>query len=187
SARWNLDYLQKLQAASSQRVAELLRLDNECSKRLAAQDHAAAVDGIAMLLPLEFEILGADHPYVANSYASLQAIHLHLQQYSEMQAAATKALAIRQKHLGRQHPLTAQMEHAVGQSLAFEGQDEPAIPYFQRASAAFRDARLAGNAADSLHLLGDSFAILKRKSEALQAYEAALAELSKDNQHKTHP
>ncbi|MFN9288032.1 MAG: tetratricopeptide repeat protein, partial [Planctomyces sp.] len=74
-----------------------------------------------------------------------------------------------------------------GQSLAFQGQDEPAIPYFQRASAAFRDARLAGNAADSLHLLGDSFAILKRKSEALQAYEAALAELSKDNQHKTHP
>lgn len=183
SRRWSLDYVQKLQAAPTEAVRQLLQIESRYSDFLTAQRYVEAANEIEKLVPFESKILGVEHPFIANTWANQADCWISAENYEAADKAAKKAFAIRRKVLGAKHPHTAMAAFYLAKALINQEKHEAALEYLELAAKVWR---ATGNLVDAAWMdssRGDSLAALDRPSDAATAYKYAAAQFTGLNEH----
>ena len=174
SARWYTDNVRKLQAAPTDSVTAMLAIEARYNELFAAEEYAAAAAELEKLIPYELDMLGTEHPFLANTWANQADCWLNADQYSQAERAARKAAEIRLKILGDNHPDTATATWYLAKALIFQDKHEDALEPLKQAASIWRATEQPVDAAWMDSWRGDSLAALNRKPEATEAYRAAL-------------
>ncbi len=126
----------------------------------------------AVLAPSLGETLWASHFYNEGGQALARQ-----GQYSEALGYHQRSLAITEKTLGPEHPVTAITLHAIGQVLASQEKDAEAVDNYRRALV-IKESALGPEhpeTAITLTALGQALASQGQYAEALEAYVRSLA------------
>ncbi|WP_013630017.1 CHAT domain-containing protein [Rubinisphaera brasiliensis] len=174
SARWYLDYIQKLSKVEPETLAKMLAIEAEYNRLLADGKHAEAAEKILELVPLEEEALGKEHPFIANTLSLRADRLLAAEEFPAAEVAAERALAIRRKHLGDRHPDTANAAWLLALSRIRQEKHAEALEPLELARDGWRSGGRKVYAAWTDSFRGVSLAALGRKVEAKTAYHQAL-------------
>lgn len=183
SRHWSLSYVQKLQAAPNETVRQMLKIESRYNDFLASQKYAEAANEIEKLVPFERKILGARHPFIANTWANQADCWISAENYGAAKNSATNAFAIRHKELGAKHPDTATAAWILAKALIHHEKHEAALEYLELAAKVWR---ATGNLVDAAWMdssRGDSLAALDRPSDAASAYKYAAAQFTALKEH----
>ena len=175
SARWRLDYVRKLSKVEPATLTRMLGIEAEVNRLLAEGKQAEAAAEREKLIPLEEAALGSDYPFFANTFANQADCLLTAEQFAAAETAASRALSIRRKQLGDQHPDTAMAAFLLVRSLIGQDRHSEAVERLILARDAWLASGLLVDAAWMDSWRGDSLVVLKRYAAAKAAYEAALA------------
>ncbi|MFN9292886.1 MAG: tetratricopeptide repeat protein, partial [Planctomyces sp.] len=175
SARWRLDYVRKLSKVEPATLTRMLGIEAEVNRLLAEGKQAEAAAEREKLIPLEEAALGSDYPFFANTFANQADCLLTAEQFAAAETAASRALSIRRKQLGDQHPDTAMAAFLLVRSLIGQDRHSEAVERLILARDAWLASGLLVDAAWMDSWRGDSLVVLKRYTAAKAAYEAALA------------
>jgi hypothetical protein len=121
SSRWRLDYVRKLSNQDPATLKRMLAIEAEIQRLIAESNQAAAATEIEKLIPLEEAALGSDHPFFANTCLIQADCLLTAKQFAAAETAASRALSIRRKQLGHQHPDTAMAALLLARSQMGQG------------------------------------------------------------------
>lgn len=116
SARWWLDYVRKVSIVQPATLIRMLASEAEVNRLLAEGKLADAAAEIEKLILLEESTLGSDHPFFANTFAIQADCLLKAEQFAAAETSAERALSIRRKQLGDQHPDTALVAFLLARS-----------------------------------------------------------------------
>jgi tetratricopeptide (TPR) repeat protein len=152
----------------------MLAIESEVNRLLAEGKPADAAKEIDKLIPLEESTLGSDHPFFANTFAIQADCLLQAEQFAAAETAAERALSIRRKQLGDQHPDTAMVAFLLARSQMRQNRHAEALEPLILARDAWKSLGQLVNAARMDSSRGDSLAVLNRNAEAKAAYHAAL-------------
>lgn len=97
------------------------------------EDFMEAYDTWMKLLTMEEELLGFDHPDVADTLNSLGSCALKAGRTEEAETRLRRALAIRNDKLGKCHPAVARTLHELRKCLMMAGQTEEAKRLYEEA------------------------------------------------------
>ena len=188
SARWYLDYVQKLSLAQPDTLEKMLAIEAEFNQLNATEKYAEAAAKIQELVLLEEKTLGAEHPFFANTFANQAECLLNAEQFAAAEILAERALTIRKKQLGVKHPDTADAAWFLALSRIRQEKHAQALEPLELS----RDvSRAAGQEADAAWMdswRGESLVALDRSNDARSAYQSALAAFRKlaDSEGITH-
>jgi tetratricopeptide (TPR) repeat protein/predicted Ser/Thr protein kinase len=142
-----------------------------------AQGHYAEAHRWAQLAEAKGDRAGADPLERSHLYNAIGVLYDDEGKYDEALAAHRRALAIREKLLGPEHPQVAGSLNNLGDTLDDQGKHDEAVPYYRRALA-IREATFGPEHPEvgaSLNNLGDALAGAGHHEEALEAFGRALA------------
>jgi serine/threonine-protein kinase len=91
-------------------------------------------------LPLDQELFGDRHPYVAVTLYNLGNIRLDYGDYAEGERLFARAVELNESWYGATHPKTATSVLMLGRSIAYQGRLDDAEPLYQQALQALHDA-----------------------------------------------
>ena len=173
SAEWNVSYVRLLAKAERTVRAEALALERKYSSNYKDKQYDRAAEAIKKVMELEEQILGAEHPFYANSLMNLADCLMKQERYKEAIDAAEQAYRTRSKKLGSTHPDTG---WAAFRRARAEFADERYLSSASSFSTA-RDIWLAAgdisNAAWMDSWRGDCFKRLSDIDQARKAFTAA--------------
>ncbi|MEO1244121.1 MAG: serine/threonine-protein kinase [Pseudomonadota bacterium] len=109
----------------------LMRTMGDVYSSLGLYGEAVELDEQA--LSLRLELLGPDHPDVAETLFALGALYSQQARYQESEAAHLRALAIREKVFDPEHPAVAESLNGLAQVSWYLGQAEVAEAHYLRA------------------------------------------------------
>jgi len=175
TSRWWLDYVGKLSNQDPAALKRMLAIEAEIQRLVVQSNQAAAAAEIEKLIPLEEAALGSDHPFFANTCLIQADCLLTAKQFAAAETAASRALSIRRKQLGDQHPDTAMVAFLLARSRIGQERHTDALEPLELAHDALLASLQFVNAAWMDSWRGDSLAALQRPAEAKTAYQAALA------------
>ncbi len=115
-------------------------------------------------------------PYLAYALNRLAGAHWNNRQYEESRGVYERLLAIREEHLGPEHPDTVDVLDFIGRTLFIQSRFSEAREYYERAKE-IRERTLGPDhlsMAHSLRNLGDLLIAERRPDEALELHRRAL-------------
>ena len=113
SAKWCRDYIERLANIDRDTLIRMLTLESEAQKFAAKGESAKAAAKALELAEIEERVLGPEHPFYANSQASIVDWLWSAGKAAEAEKHAVLALGIRRKSLGMKHPDTAGGLHTL--------------------------------------------------------------------------
>lgn len=173
SARWYLDYVQKLAKANPDTLDRMQVIEAEYIRLFAQEKYAEAAAKIQELVPLEQRVLGEDHPFLANSLQTRADSCFAAADFECMATAADRCLAIRQQVFGIKHPDTAMAAWSVALSRIRQQRHEDALGPLELARHAWNIVGDDNNAAWMAVHHGDLLFLLEKYGAAQAAYESA--------------
>ena len=111
--------------------ARLMRTMGSVYASLGLYDDAARLDEQALTVRLE--LLGPDHPDVAETLFALGALYRQQARYEDSAAAHRRALAVRERAFGASHPAVAESLNGLAQANWYLGKPELAEAGYRRA------------------------------------------------------
>lgn len=175
TARWRVDYLQKLSQVDEAKLQKMLELEKQSNVLFAAGRNGEALERMKELFPFEIGVLGAEHPFLANSYSSQATLMISLGQFQAAEEQSAKALRIRRQQLGEKHPETATAAWTLARSRLRQSKDAQALKPLALARDAWKAAGNRENAAWMDSRRGESLAMLGCLDEAKNALNASLS------------
>ncbi|WP_013630026.1 CHAT domain-containing protein [Rubinisphaera brasiliensis] len=173
SARWKLDYIQKVSKVDPLALAKMLAIEADYHRQVADGEHAEAAEKILELVPLEEEALGKDHPSLANTLFLRADRLLAAEEFAAAEEAAERALAIRRKALGSGHPDTALIAFYFARALIGQNKHAESLQALELARDAWRSAGSEEDAAWMDFWRGDNLVAMEHDTEAVAAYQKA--------------
>jgi CHAT domain-containing protein/Tfp pilus assembly protein PilF len=139
--------------------------------------HSDAEVAFKRALTIEEQVLGPEHPMVAEALQNLAAVLKSQCRYEEATRLAQRSLAIREKVLGREHPDIASLLNNLANIHVLQKKFEEGEPLYKRALA-LQERSLGGdhpNVSYTLHNLGSAAEAQHRNDEAEAYYRRTLA------------
>jgi len=121
-------------------------------------------------LEIDIATFGTEHPTVAGTYDVVGTVYLEGKKYREGLEAYQKALAIKEKTLGKNHEAVSYSACGVARGLLDLGQPAKAVPFFERV--------LAINPPDPV-LRGDAYLGMARALDAQGKSTPRIIELAR--------
>ena len=134
------------------------------------------------VLEIREQVLGANHPDVAQTLNSLGLVLQNEGSYDDAERIHKRALAIREQALGANHPLVAQTLSNLGGVYNLQGRSAQAEGLFERALA-IREQAFGANSREvaySLGSVGNVYRIRGRYAEAEALLQRALVILERE-------
>jgi tetratricopeptide (TPR) repeat protein len=116
-------------------------------------------------------------PVLATFFANhCLALH-YMERFADARRSCDRAIAMRERVLGPDHPDVAVVINLVGSIVEREGKAQEAVTERERAIAIYRNAKLENhpNLANALNNLGNAWLALGENDRAREAYEQSLA------------
>ena len=182
SARFQVDYAQRLAKADSEIQKKLLSLEKTAQQLAEDEKFAEAAEMILRLVPIETEILGDQHPNLALTYAAASANWIRTDRKDNCQAAAESCLKIRLASYGLNHPDTAAAHFEVAECLGASQELSPAINQYSAALEIYRVLELSGDVARCYSSMGACWRKKNDHESASRAYESAARKFEESKQ-----
>ncbi len=128
-------------------------------------------------LAIREQVLGQEHPDVAESLNGLGELYDHQGKYAQAESVYQQALALRERALGSQHPYVAESLNNLGELYYHQGKYAQAESVYQQALA-IREQVLGPqhlDVAESLNDLGVLYFYQSKYTQAEPLYQRALA------------
>lgn len=151
----------------------------DCALKVAAiqavqhEFHRRALEMYEQSLTLKTELLGASHPDVATTVASMGAVYRAVGDYARALDCFGRALAIRIKSDGEQHLQTATTVNDMADIYRLEGDMNKALQYLEWAYNIREQLGATRAAADTLYNLALVYKRLKNFSASLDSFAKA--------------
>ena len=133
SARFELDGFRKIAATDEPTRVRMWELEQQANAASAKGDYREAIAKAEALKDIEAQVLGVEHPFYANSLASIAG---YCQQARDFERAILEwqaTLTIREKALGPDHPDTARSLKNLAELYESQANYATAEPLYQRA------------------------------------------------------